>query len=262
MTDRETGPRRRGPDLVRLLIADVGRPRPPTAAEERALAARIAAGGPDGAAARRELAARNLPLALRVARDFARRQPGPGADLPELVGWACVGLMAAVDAFDPAAGRFTTLATTCALRAVRKGAFEGRLVRVPACVLGTPRGPAAAARRAVADRALGAAVLGDPAEVPGAERWTGPEAGPAAAAAAADEARALRRWLAELGRRDARLAAVLTLRYGLDGRGVRTYAAAGAELGGVYRDRVRALEGRALEALREIAGRAETRRGA
>ena len=51
---------------------------------------------------REDAIARLLPLVRRIARRIARLVPG--TDLDDLIGDGCVGVIRAVDAFDPALG--------------------------------------------------------------------------------------------------------------------------------------------------------------
>lgn len=111
-----------GPDHDRL-----------TADEERALSALIRSPG-DGCrlAARDRLASCNLALVRSIARGLLGRRAYCPLPLADLVGHGMVGLMVAVDRFDPARGKFSTLATRCIWQHLERVLMdEGSLVRVP-----------------------------------------------------------------------------------------------------------------------------------
>ncbi len=100
------------------------------AAQEWALAERIQAGD---AQARRSLIEANLRLVVSVARRYA----GRGVALLDLVAEGNVGLIRAVEKFDPARRlRFSTYAVWWIREAVRTALLhQGRTVRVPVHVL-------------------------------------------------------------------------------------------------------------------------------
>jgi RNA polymerase primary sigma factor len=258
-----------GPDVVGMLIADIGHPGTPTAAEERAYAARIAAGGADGRAARDEFVARNVPLAIRIAKAYHALASYSTSPFADLVAAGCEGLLRAVEGFDPAAGhRFSTYAGWWIRQAIQRHWAADRLVPVPAYVresLASGRMPAHTHRKdpektasclAAGRSALAAGVEYDPPDACPADRWIDESSGPEGPAIRADECRAVRGWLAELAGRDPQAADVLALRFGLDGGGERTMREVGGVLG---HDRawVRDRERRGLAALREIAGARE-----
>ena len=94
--------------------------------QERTLGAEARAGSQ---AARRALIEANLRLVVRVAHRFR----GRGFELEDLVAEGNVGLIRAVDKFDPAFGcRFSTYATWWIEQAIRTGLINrARLVRIP-----------------------------------------------------------------------------------------------------------------------------------
>ena len=97
-----------------------------TAEQETALGRRARAGC---AASRERLVATNLRLVVSVAKRFANR----GVPLLDLIQEGNLGLLKAVDRFDPERGyRFSTYATWWIRQAVARGlASQGRSVRLP-----------------------------------------------------------------------------------------------------------------------------------
>lgn len=104
-------------------IAERGLPIPSAAANARLL---LAAKHDD--AARNELVSRNLPLCVK----FAKNWTGNGLDLDELVSEASIGMMRAVESYDPAKGAWTTHAAYAIQGAIRRAiTSQSRLVRIP-----------------------------------------------------------------------------------------------------------------------------------
>jgi RNA polymerase primary sigma factor len=97
-----------------------------TAEQERELAQRVAAGDQ---AAREHLIRANLRLVINIAQKYTRR----GLPLLDLVQEGNIGLMRAVDKFDPARGhRFSTYATWWIRQAVTRAlADKARTIRLP-----------------------------------------------------------------------------------------------------------------------------------
>lgn len=97
-----------------------------TAEEERELARRIAEGD---AEARKQLAEANLRLVVKIARKFRH----PDLTLADLVQEGNLGLLEAVDKFDPDKGcRFSTYACWWIRQAVSRAiANKGRTIRLP-----------------------------------------------------------------------------------------------------------------------------------
>ena len=88
---------------------------PPTAEEERDLFARVAAGDQD---ARRDLILRNQRLITHVLK----RYRAPGLEWEDLCSMGCIGLIKAVDRFDPERGlRFSSFAARCILSVLNTG---------------------------------------------------------------------------------------------------------------------------------------------
>jgi RNA polymerase primary sigma factor len=113
-------------DLLRLYLAEI-RPIPLLAAEEEAeLAVRIRAG--DGEARRRLIEA-NLRLVVALAKRFR----GRGLEFPDLIQEGNIGLIQAVDRFDPARGhRFSTYAAWWIRKSMTDAvALQARMIRLP-----------------------------------------------------------------------------------------------------------------------------------
>ncbi len=128
-------------DLVQLLLRDAGAHPLLSAAQERALGYRIRAGD---ASARQRLAECNVRLVANVAKGYTWQSH---FDLLDLIGYGHVGLMRAVDHYDPDAGyRFSTCATLWIQQAIGRALDDnGPAIRLPAKVAGEVR----AVRRAV-----------------------------------------------------------------------------------------------------------------
>lgn len=98
-----------------------------TAAQERELAYRVQDGDPEA----RELMVRaNLRLVVKIARGFS----GRGLDLPDLIEEGNLGLLRAVDGFDPAMNtRFSTYASYWIKQAIRRALiYTAKTIRIPA----------------------------------------------------------------------------------------------------------------------------------
>lgn len=116
------------PEIMSQYLARAGRHALLGRAEELALARR-ARSGDEGA--RRKLIEKNLRLVVSVAKKY--RGASPGLSLEDLVQEGNLGLIKAVDRFDPERGyRFSTYATHWVRQAVgRAVANKGRIIRVP-----------------------------------------------------------------------------------------------------------------------------------
>ena len=240
------------------------------AAQECALAERVHQGD---AEARRRFIEANLRLVVHVAHPYA----GRGVPLMDLIAEGNLGLIRAVEKFDPARRlRFSTYAVWWIRHAVQEALVQqGRTVRVPANVLRewaqvlrierelsarlgsapTLEQVAAAAGRPVSDVAelyhanerIDSLDVADPGElaliVHIHERDDA-----AAEAASPPDSEALAGWLAALTERQR---AVVQRRFGLDGMPVQSLAEIGRDLA-ISRERARQLQQEALLRLRKL----------
>ena len=264
----QTRPGRGGPSpVLKLYFEEINRTPLLRQDQEEELARRVQEGDPE---ARDHLVRANLRLVVAVACRYG----GRGVALEDLVAEGNLGLIHAVEAFDPSRG---TRLGTYAVHWVRQAILRllrntSRAIRLPAYVQGLVvkwrRAAAALAKeqgRPPADAEV-ALRLGLPAKklevvrqalsirgaVGGEEGEALPESladhrakPPAAAMVGADE---VREALLLLGRLGERSAAVLRLRFGLGGEGRLTLAEVGDRLG-LTRERVRQIEQGALAAL-------------
>ncbi|MAZ44699.1 MAG: RNA polymerase sigma factor RpoS [Legionellales bacterium] len=113
-------------DPVYHYLKEVGRARLLTAKEEITLANRIAQGDQD---ARDELIERNLRLVIKVARSYRYR----GLALGDLIDEGNLGLIHAVEKFDPKKGcRFSTYATWWIRESIERALMNNaRTIRLP-----------------------------------------------------------------------------------------------------------------------------------
>lgn len=104
-----------------------------TKAEERHLGLLIRSKAPGSAQARREMIESNLRLVLHIARGYQ----GRGLPLMDLIQEGNVGLMHAVEKFNPERGcRFSTYGTWWIRQAIQRALqSSARLVRMPPCAL-------------------------------------------------------------------------------------------------------------------------------
>jgi RNA polymerase primary sigma factor len=240
-----------------------------SADEERELAWRVEDGDPE---ARDLLIRANLRLVVSLARRYA----GKGLPMEELIAEGNLGLFRPAEEFDPSMRtRFSTYASPWIKQAILRAlATRATTVRLPAYLatllarwrraadalrdelsrqpseaevaarLGLSARKLKAVRKAL--RAHGATARGgrgDEAPLAGLARWESPDA----PGSAAEEAR---RALSLLDGMGPRKAAVLRMRFGLDGEPPRTLQEVGDRLG-LTRERVRQIEREALRNLRE-----------
>jgi RNA polymerase primary sigma factor len=111
---------------IEIYLREINRVKLLTAEQERDLAVRVQAGDP---VARNDLAAANLRLVVSIAKRYMNR----GLGLLDLIEEGNVGLMRAVEKFDPAANcRFSTYATWWIKQGIRRALTNTvKTVRIP-----------------------------------------------------------------------------------------------------------------------------------
>jgi RNA polymerase primary sigma factor len=114
------------PDALGLYLNEIGRVPLLTLQEEQALARRIKRGDP---AAREHMIAANLRLVVKIARDYE----GMGLPLLDLINEGNIGLMKAVERFDPTRGaKISTYAALWIKQAIRRALDnQSRTIRLP-----------------------------------------------------------------------------------------------------------------------------------
>ena len=273
------------PDGLGLFLRRIARTRLLTPDEEKELSRRIERG--DLAAKERMIEA-NLRLVVHVAKRFQREDHG--MTLLDLVQEGTIGLVRAVEKFDYRRGlRFSTYATLWIRQAIGRAVTEkGRTVRLPVHVGDRVRKLEAAERRLTlaleatpSDRDLAEALEWTPEEVDELRRFARVPVSlesPVGAdgdvqlgellpdGAPGPEDLVLRTALsgdvgAALAGLDPTQRRVLELRYGLGGESPHTAGQAGDALG-LRPQRIRALEDRALRALRSAPEAARLREAA
>jgi len=117
-------------DSMSMYLNRIGRRRLLEAREERELARRAGAGDER---AKRRLVESNLKLVVSVAKVYSRS----GVPLPDLIQEGNIGLIKAVDSFDPERGfRFSTYAVAWIRQAITRAIErQGRAIRVPSYVI-------------------------------------------------------------------------------------------------------------------------------
>ena len=114
------------PGLLQKYLEHIGRDKLLTYEEEIDLSKRVRTGD---RRARQKLIERNLRLVVRIAKKYR----GMGLPFEDLIQEGNIGLMKAVEKFDPERGfRFSTYATWWIRQAVQQAvAYKGRTIRVP-----------------------------------------------------------------------------------------------------------------------------------
>jgi RNA polymerase nonessential primary-like sigma factor len=118
------------PDPTSLYLSEIGHAALLTAEEEVELARRIAKGDE---AARHKMIESNLRLVVKMARRYLNR----GLDFADLIEEGNMGLMHAVEKFDPEMGfRFSTYATWWIRQTIERAIMnQGRTIRLPVYVI-------------------------------------------------------------------------------------------------------------------------------
>jgi RNA polymerase nonessential primary-like sigma factor len=266
-------------DLLRRYQRDVARHPLLEREEEREIARRARAGDEE---ARRRIIEANLRLVIKIAGRYL----GRGVDFSDLIGEGNLGLIRAVDGFDPELGyRFSTYATFSIRQMIERAVAEqAQTIRLPIHVarrrsrvhreikhltreLGrSPSQDELAARLGLSRPALerllavplaavrsGEAVEGGEADAEGPPRVGDQNEIPVGTdpSDALDGERlhiAVLRWLADL---DATTSEVVVRRFGLDGLSSESLESLALRLG-TNREKVRQIQIRALEGLRRI----------
>jgi RNA polymerase primary sigma factor len=260
-------------DVLAQYLRELRRYPPLTAEEERAMARRARAGDAEG---RKRLVLGNLRLVVFLAR----RYRGRGSSYLDVIGDGNVGLMTAVDRFDPERGfRFSTYASWWIRQAILRGiAEQSAAVRLPVTVLQQMR------RFVLEERRLRQTFGGDPAptevgaalglapfqserlaglvrnvrsldELPGGELPHAWRRGVGEDLTLSVEEMVERQMESEriervLGRLSPREETILRIRYGFVDGVAHTLQQTGERFG-ITRERVRQIEQRALRKLRE-----------
>ena len=259
-------------DVTRIYLAEIGIPDLLTADEEQRIARRVRDG--DGAARNRMIES-NLRLVVKIARRYLNR----GLPLLDLIEEGNLGLMHAVEKFDPDRGfRFSTYATWWIRQAIERAIMnQARLVRLPihklkeinACLRaarrlhqanGAPPTPAAIAEAldrdlqyveellALHDRVAVSGQGGDDDLDPLDSLSDGSEREPAQCLRRQELENAVDRWVFALADKQRE---VIEYRFGLHGRRQLTLEEIGKEIG-VTRERVRQIQLDAMKNLRRI----------
>jgi RNA polymerase primary sigma factor len=263
-----------GDTAIRLYLREIGQVKLLTVEEEIELAARIKKGDKK---AREHMIKANLRLVVKIAHDY----DGLGLPLLDLINEGNIGLMKAVERFDPAkGGKLSTYAAWWIKQSIKRAlANQSKTIRLPVHLvdkiarlrrtalklqevfgreptdeevaeeLGLPPGRVAQLRSAAVRPASLDAPIGDDdsnsfAEVVADERAEDPYG--------QLEEKTVHRMLGEMVTRlDPREATILRYRFGLDGGSERTLEEVGAKFG-VTRERIRQIQNLALAKLRRM----------
>jgi RNA polymerase primary sigma factor len=244
-----------------------------TAAQEKELARRIW----DGDSSARDCMVRaNLRLVVNIARNYV----GKGLDLPDLIEEGNLGLLRAVEGFDPSMNtRFSTYAGYWIKQSIKRALINtGKTIRIPAYMaqlltewrrataelqedlgrpptqeevashMNLPRRKLNLIKKAI--RIYNSAPQADPADEGQTIDATIMDVRVKTPEASLIETDDVRQVLSLLDRMGEREATVLRLRFGLDGGEPKTLKEIGERLG-LTRERVRQIEREALGSLRE-----------
>lgn len=121
-----------GGDDLAFYMAEARKHKVMTRDEEKALAYKVRAGGPESMEARNEFVRRNMRLVVTIARKYTSED----MPLPDLVQEGCIGLMRALDKFDPDKGfKFSTYASWWVRQAVVRSMHNAGAIRLPSFMI-------------------------------------------------------------------------------------------------------------------------------
>ena len=116
-------------DDLALYMAEARKHKVMTRAEEKVLAYKIQAGGAEGVWARNEFVKRNMRLVVTIARKYVCED----MPLPDLVQEGNIGLMRALEKFDPDRGfKFSTYASWWVRQSMVRSIHNAGAIRIPA----------------------------------------------------------------------------------------------------------------------------------
>ncbi len=261
-------------DTMHLYMQNIGQYPLVTPKEEVELAARIAAGDET---ARAKLIRSNLRLVVKIAHDFK----GLGLPLVDLISEGNIGLMRAVEKFDPSKGaKLSSYAAWWIKQSMRRGlANQSRTIRIPVQSAGKiskiqtsrnklaeqlgrePTDKEIAKETNLTERTVSGLRLGKPSTISLQDPIQHGEDGefrdiiPDEKSLAPDEIvkdeETLKHMLALTDRLDERELTILRLRFGLNGERPRTLEEVSQTIGRT-RERVRQIQNQALEKLRQM----------
>jgi RNA polymerase primary sigma factor len=255
-------------------LGEINETRLLTADEEKDLAYRIGEG--DGAA-RDHMVRANLRLVVNIARSYT----GKGLGLQDLIAEGNLGLLRAVEGFDPSMNtRFSTYASYWIKQSIKRAVINtGKTIRIPAYMnellvkwrrataklqdelgrmptqeetaayLKLPKKKLTIIRKAI--RIYNAAPQSEPSDESRSIDEILMDDNPETPESHLLQADDLKQVIELLDQMDKREAAVLRLRFGLDGEDPKTLKEIGDRLG-LTRERVRQIESEALSKLSEI----------
>ncbi len=114
---------------IKIYLREIGKTPLLTPEEEVKLASRIKKGGPDGKNARDHMIRANLRLVVKIAQDYANY----GLPLLDLISEGNIGLMKAVERFDPnKGGKLSTYAAWWIKQSIKRAlANQSKTIRLP-----------------------------------------------------------------------------------------------------------------------------------